>query len=73
MTKDHLNAETAYFLESCAVENRQQEVLFAVTNSFESWRRLVNMTLAKCFTCILLDDNGSPRCRNSLCPGELCS
>jgi nuclear pore complex protein Nup205 len=47
---EHLNAETAYVLESCAVENRQREVLFAVTTSFESWRRLVDMTLVKCFT-----------------------
>ncbi len=47
---ERLNAETAYVLESCAVENRQREVLFAVTTSFESWRRLVDMTLVKCFT-----------------------
>jgi nuclear pore complex protein Nup205 len=47
---ERLNAETAYVLESCAVENRQREVLFAVTNGFESWRRLVDMTLVKCFT-----------------------
>ncbi|KAF8272691.1 nucleoporin Nup186/Nup192/Nup205 [Lactarius quietus] len=47
---ERLNAETAYVLESCAVENRQREVMFAVTTSFESWRRLVDMTLVKCFT-----------------------
>ncbi|KAH9064457.1 nucleoporin Nup186/Nup192/Nup205 [Lactarius vividus] len=47
---ERLNAETAYVLESCAVENRQREVLFAVSTSFESWRRLVDMTLVKCFT-----------------------
>ena len=47
---ERLNAETAYVLESCAVENRQREMLFAVTTSFESWRRLVDMTLVKCFT-----------------------
>ncbi len=46
---ERLNAETAYLLESCAVENRRREVLFAVTTSFESWRRLVDMTLVKCF------------------------
>jgi len=47
---ERLNAETAYVLESCAVENHQREVLFAMTSSFESWRRLVDMTLVKCFT-----------------------
>jgi nuclear pore complex protein Nup205 len=47
---DRLNAETAYVLESCAVENHQREVLFATTSSFESWRKLVDMTLVKCFT-----------------------
>ena len=46
---DRLNAETAYVLESCAVENHQREVLFATTTSFESWRKLVDMTLVKCF------------------------
>ncbi|KAI0297000.1 nucleoporin Nup186/Nup192/Nup205 [Multifurca ochricompacta] len=47
---ERLNAETAYVLESCAVENHQRKVLFATTTSFESWRRLVDMTLVKCFT-----------------------
>ncbi len=47
---ERLNAETAYILESCAVENHQREVLFATTASFDSWRRLVDMTLVKCFT-----------------------
>jgi nuclear pore complex protein Nup205 len=47
---ERLNAETAYVLETCASENRQREVLFATTTSFESWRRLVDMTLVKCFT-----------------------
>jgi nuclear pore complex protein Nup205 len=47
---ERLDAETAYILESCAVENHQREVLFATTDSFDSWRRLVDMTLVKCFT-----------------------
>ena len=47
---ERLDAETAYILESCAVENHQREVLFATTASFDSWRRLVDMTLVKCFT-----------------------
>ncbi|KAH9982000.1 nucleoporin Nup186/Nup192/Nup205 [Russula compacta] len=46
---ERLNAETAYVLEACAVENHQREVLFATTTSFASWRRLVDMTLVKCF------------------------
>ena len=46
---ERLNAETAYVLEACAVENHQREVLFATTTSFVSWRRLVDMTLVKCF------------------------
>ena len=47
---ERLNAETAYVLESCAAENHQREVLFATTTSFESWRRLVDITLVKCST-----------------------
>ncbi|KAI9512151.1 nucleoporin Nup186/Nup192/Nup205 [Russula earlei] len=47
---ERLNAETAYVLESCATENHQREILFATTTSFESWRRLVDMTLVKCST-----------------------
>ncbi len=46
---ERLDAETVYVLESCAVENHQREVLFATTASFDSWRRLVDMTLVKCF------------------------
>ncbi|KAI0289640.1 nucleoporin Nup186/Nup192/Nup205 [Russula brevipes] len=47
---ERLNVETAYILESCVFENRQREITFATTIGFESWRRLVDMTLVKCFT-----------------------
>ncbi|KAI0270638.1 nucleoporin Nup186/Nup192/Nup205 [Gloeopeniophorella convolvens] len=47
---ERLNAEIAYVLESCASENHRREVLFATATSFESWRKLVDMTLVKCFS-----------------------
>lgn len=46
---ERLSAETAYILESCTVENHRREVSFAVASGFEAWRRLVDMTLVKCF------------------------
>ncbi|THH18242.1 hypothetical protein EW146_g2707 [Bondarzewia mesenterica] len=46
---ERLNAEVAYILESCTVENHRREVIFAVATGFEAWRRLVDMTLVKCF------------------------
>ncbi|KAI0063325.1 hypothetical protein BV25DRAFT_416650 [Artomyces pyxidatus] len=48
--QDRLSAELAYVLASCAAENHRREVLFATATSFEAWRRLVDMTLVKCFT-----------------------
>lgn len=47
---DQLKAEVTYILESCAVENHRREIQFAVSVGFESWRRLLDMTLTKCFT-----------------------
>ncbi|KAI0317152.1 nucleoporin Nup186/Nup192/Nup205 [Amylostereum chailletii] len=47
---EKLNAETAYILESCVVENQRREVSYATATGFESWRRLVDMTLIKCFS-----------------------
>ena len=44
-----LNAETAYILESCAIENHRREVSYAVATGYEAWRRLLDMTLTKCF------------------------
>lgn len=46
---DQLTAETTYILESCAVENHRREVTHAVGISYEAWRRLLDMTLTKCF------------------------
>ncbi|KAG8215255.1 hypothetical protein J3R82DRAFT_8809, partial [Butyriboletus roseoflavus] len=44
-----LNAETVYILESCAIENHRREVSYAVATGYEAWRRLLDMTLTKCF------------------------
>lgn len=46
---DKLNAETAYILESCAIENHRREISYAVATGYEAWRRLLDMTLTKCF------------------------
>jgi nuclear pore complex protein Nup205 len=46
---EQLSIETAYILESCAVENHRRGVVYAVANSYESWRRLLDTTLVKCF------------------------
>ncbi|KAI0042606.1 hypothetical protein FA95DRAFT_1610066 [Auriscalpium vulgare] len=47
--QDRLVTEIAFVLESCAAENHRREVSYAQTTSFEAWRRLVDMTLVKCF------------------------
>ena len=47
---EQLNAETTYILESCAVENHRREVRHAIAISYDAWRRLLDMTLTKCFT-----------------------
>jgi nuclear pore complex protein Nup205 len=46
---EQLNAETAYILESCAVENHRREVTYSTAIGYESWRRLLDTTLMKCF------------------------
>jgi nuclear pore complex protein Nup205 len=46
---EQLSAETAYILESCAVENHRREVAYGAAGGYESWRRLLDMTLIKCF------------------------
>jgi nuclear pore complex protein Nup205 len=46
---DQLNAETTYVLESCAIENHRRQIAFSVAGSFESWRRLLDLSLTKCF------------------------
>ncbi|KAJ7145837.1 nucleoporin Nup186/Nup192/Nup205 [Mycena epipterygia] len=47
---DQLNAETTYILESCAVENHRREVAHAKSAGYESWKRVLDMTLTKCFS-----------------------
>ncbi|KAH7909315.1 nucleoporin Nup186/Nup192/Nup205 [Hygrophoropsis aurantiaca] len=47
---ERLNAETTYILESCAIENHRREVSFAVATGYETWRRLLDITLMKCFS-----------------------
>ena len=44
-----LGAETAYILESCAIENHRREVRWATATALEAWRRLLDMSLMKCF------------------------
>ncbi|KAF7297146.1 hypothetical protein MIND_00947600 [Mycena indigotica] len=46
---EQLDAEVAYILESCAVENHRREVAYAKSAGYESWKRLLDITLAKCF------------------------
>lgn len=46
---EQVNAETAYILESCAVENHRREVINSIAVGYESWRRLLDTTLMKCF------------------------
>ncbi|KZT24940.1 hypothetical protein NEOLEDRAFT_1178711 [Neolentinus lepideus HHB14362 ss-1] len=45
-----LAAETNYVLQSCVAENHRRKVHYAVSAGYESWRRLLDMTLMKCFT-----------------------
>lgn len=46
---DQLTQETAYILESCAVENHRREVTYSVATNYQAWRRLLDMALTKCF------------------------
>ena len=46
---ERVSVETAYILESCAIENHRREVSYAVSTGYEAWRRLLDMALAKCF------------------------
>ncbi|PFH47615.1 hypothetical protein AMATHDRAFT_67405 [Amanita thiersii Skay4041] len=46
---EQLSRETAYILESCAVENHRREVTYSVAISYQAWRRLLEMALTKCF------------------------
>ncbi|PCH43029.1 hypothetical protein WOLCODRAFT_121398 [Wolfiporia cocos MD-104 SS10] len=46
---EQLQSEMNYVLESCAVENHRREVRYAAASGYESWRRLLDMCLMKCF------------------------
>ncbi|KAF8637106.1 hypothetical protein AX17_003010 [Amanita inopinata Kibby_2008] len=46
---DQLAQETAYILESCAIENHRREVTHSVAVSYQAWRQLLDMALTKCF------------------------
>ncbi|TFK29062.1 hypothetical protein FA15DRAFT_700346 [Coprinopsis marcescibilis] len=46
---EQLNNEINYVCESCAVENHRRQVAFSVAGGFESWRRMLDLALTKCF------------------------
>ncbi|KAG6856850.1 hypothetical protein H0H87_012908 [Tephrocybe sp. NHM501043] len=46
---EQLEREAAYILESCVVENHRREIAYSVAKGFEAWRRLLDLTLTKCF------------------------
>ncbi|KAF9463318.1 nucleoporin Nup186/Nup192/Nup205 [Collybia nuda] len=46
---EQLRQEANYVLESCAVENHRREVAHGMATGYEAWRRLLDMTLTKCF------------------------
>lgn len=52
---EQLNQETKYILESCVVENNRREVQNALSIGYESWKRLLDVVLTKCFNKIAHD------------------
>ncbi|KAG6865339.1 hypothetical protein C0991_003376 [Blastosporella zonata] len=46
---EQLQREAAYILESCVVENHRREIAHSVAKGYEAWRRLLDLTLTKCF------------------------
>ncbi|KAF5375401.1 hypothetical protein D9615_007995 [Tricholomella constricta] len=46
---EQLQREAAYILESCVIENHRREVTYSVARGYEAWRRLLDLTLTKCF------------------------
>ncbi|KAI0759191.1 nucleoporin Nup186/Nup192/Nup205 [Irpex lacteus] len=56
VTSAHLQQvsdETAYIMQSCAVENHRRQIQYATIVSYESWRRLLEVTLVKCLEKIV--------------------
>ncbi|KAG6837756.1 hypothetical protein H0H93_001683 [Arthromyces matolae] len=46
---EQLQREAAYILESCIVENHRREISHSVAQGYQAWRRLLDLTLTKCF------------------------
>ncbi|GLB44615.1 putative nuclear pore complex scaffold, nucleoporins 186/192/205 [Lyophyllum shimeji] len=46
---EQLQREAAYILESAVVENHRREVAHSVAGGYEAWRRMLDLTLTKCF------------------------
>lgn len=46
---DQLTSELTYILESCAIENHRRKVSHSRMGAFESWRRMLDLALTKCF------------------------
>ncbi|CAG7851075.1 SubName: Full=Uncharacterized protein {ECO:0000313/EMBL:CCA72196.1} [Serendipita indica DSM 11827] len=53
--EEQLSQETKYLLESCVKENNRREIEHAKSMGFEAWRRVVNISLAKCFNRLPID------------------
>ncbi|CAE6492429.1 unnamed protein product [Rhizoctonia solani] len=51
-----LKTETRYLLECCALENNRRLIAHARTAAYESWTRLCNVALTRCFDA-LPDEN----------------
>ncbi|CAL1713365.1 unnamed protein product [Somion occarium] len=47
-----LEAESQYILQSCAIENHRREIRHAIAGSFESWRRVLDVALVRCYSRI---------------------
>jgi len=54
--EERFSAEFDYILQSCAVENHRREMAFALSISYDSWRRLLDTTLTRCFDRIPQDE-----------------
>ncbi|KAJ7082251.1 hypothetical protein B0H15DRAFT_994073, partial [Mycena belliarum] len=53
------NKKTTCILESCAVENHRWEVAHARSTGYESWERVLDMTLTKCSSRLPHDYRGN--------------
>jgi nuclear pore complex protein Nup205 len=50
-----LSKEVRYLLESCVRENNRREIEHAKSMGFEAWRRVINISLSKCFDRLPID------------------